>query len=208
MFGLMLVLVSANPVGAPPASAPQAVAATLQSCAMESGRWVCRYAVPDIEIVPIPDSNIVADAPASVLGDAPTVDTPPIDPPVVDAPPPTALPGRAALPTDAGVLTEREAGLVARCADAGWVSLCLPADRRAARALQEQEAAYLAVRREVTRLLGRDRCEAAVRAALDGGYLALARETRDYCAVPSDRAATEVGTSAPSNAQADEPGET
>ncbi len=206
MLGLMLVLLTAPAIEA----SPQAVSATLQSCAMEGGRWVCRYAVPDIEIVPIPDSNIVADAPAAVLGDAPSVDTVtpdgPIEPPVVDAPPPAPVTARAALPTDAGVLTEREAGLVARCADAGWVSLCLPADRRAARALQEQQTAYLAVRREVTRLLGRDRCEAAVRTALDGGYLALARETRDYCAAPTDEAA-EVEATAPATADADKPEE-
>ena len=184
MFGLMLVLFSATPAEAsPPVAAPQAVQATLQSCAMEGGRWVCRYAVPDIEIVPIPDSNIVADAPAVILGEAPSAEMP--VPPTVIAPGATVADPGPVAPIDAGVLTEREASLVRRCADAGWMSLCLPADRRAARELKDKETAYLAVRREVTRLLGDDRCDAAVRAALDGGYLALARETRDYCAAPA-----------------------
>ncbi len=184
MLGLMLALFVMPAAEA----APQAVQATLQSCSMEGGRWVCRYAVPDIEIVPIPGSDIVADAPASILGDAPTVDTPMPPTLMVPAPGSAIADSGPVRPIDAGVLTEREARLVARCADAGWMSLCLPDDRRAARSLKEKQDAYLAVRREVTRLLGRDRCEAAVRAALDGGYLALARETRDYCAGPEREA--------------------
>ncbi len=204
MLSLMLALLATAPASTTVAAPPQAVSATLQSCAMEGGRWVCRYAVPDIEIVPIPDSNIVANAPDSVLGDAPTVDGPGVERPLVDAPPPALVPARPALPVDAGVLTEREARLVDRCADAGWMSLCLPADRRAARSLQEEQTAYLAVRREVTRLLGRDRCEAAVRAALDAGYLALARETREYCAAPTDQSAA---LRTPPVAEADKPAE-
>jgi len=73
---------------------------------------------------------------------------------------------------------------------------------RAARSLRDKQDAYLAVRREVTRLLSEDRCDAAVKAALDGGYLALARETRDYCAAPTGGASS--GTAASSNAQADQ----
>lgn len=184
----------------------QAVSATLQSCAMEGGRWVCRYAVPDIEIVPIPDSNIVTDAPAAVLGAAPDAAsaagnppplTPPVSAPTVTEPAAPAVDRGPVRAIDAGVLTEREAQLVARCADAGWVSLCLPDDRRAARSLRDTQNAYLAVRREVTRLLGEDNCDAAVRTALDGGYLALARETRDYCAPTTPGVAT-ASAAAPS----------
>ncbi len=205
MLGLMLVLLTAPAVEA----SPQAVSATLQSCAMEGGRWVCRYAVPDIEIVPIPGSDIVANAPTSVLTGAPSADMP--IPPTIMVPAPGSAviePAAApALPIDAGVLTEREAGLVARCADAGWMSLCLPADRRAARELKDKEATYLAVRREVTSLLGRDRCEAAVRTALDGGYLALARETRDYCAAPAPNTAVEAQAASPAATSASKPAE-
>lgn len=187
---------------------PQAIQATLQSCAEENGRYVCRYAVPDIMIVPIQGSNIVADGPAVVLGagstpEAPSPETitavpsstvieraaPPVSAPVAPVTTAAAEPGPIQ-PIDAGVLTERESQLVSRCADAGWVSLCLPDDRRAARTLRDKQDAYLAVRREVTRLLGDDRCDAAVKAALDGGYLSLARETRDYCAAPTTTAAS------------------
>jgi hypothetical protein len=190
MIGLMFALLSG-----PTLVETQAVQATLQSCALENGRYVCRYAVPDIVIVPVPGTDIVADAPAVVLGSvsgpeaaspetlplAPAVTAPAtssVSPPV--APPVVADPGPIQ-PIDTGVLTEREAQLVSRCADAGWMSLCLPDDRRAARTLRDKQTAYLAVRREVTRLLSDDDCDAAVKAALDGGYLALARETRDYC---------------------------
>ena len=194
MISLMFALLSG-----PALVETQAVQATLQSCALENGRYVCRYAVPDIVIVPVPGTDIVADAPAVVLGSgsgpeaaspetlplAPAVTelaTPPVSPPV--APPVVADPGPIQ-PIDTGVLTEREAQLVSRCADAGWMSLCLPDDRRAARTLRDKQAAYLAVRREVTRLLSDDDCDAAVKAALDGGYMALARETRDYCRAPA-----------------------
>ena len=208
MISLMFALF-AGPLSAP---ADQAVQATLQSCAMEGGRWVCRYAVPDIEIVPIPGSDIVADAPAAVLGAAPTVEAPPPGtiPPAPTVTEPAGAPVAAPVdpgpvrPIDTGVLSEREARLVSRCADAGWVSLCLPDDRRAARSLRDKQDAYLAVRREVTRLLSEDDCDAAVKAALDGGYLALARETRDYCAAPTAGAAGPGSAAAQSNAEADE----
>lgn len=200
MIGLMFALLSG-----PALVEPQAVQATLQSCALEHGRYVCRYAVPDIVIVPVPGTDIVADAPAVVLGGGsgaeaaspetlpltPTVEepaAPPVSPSVT--PPVVAADPGPIQPIDTGVLTEREARLVSRCADAGWVSLCLPDDRRAARTLRDKQDAYLAVRREVTRLLGDDDCDAAVKAALDGGYLGLAREARDYCAPPARGLAT------------------
>lgn len=193
MISLMFALI-ASPMAV---SADQAVQATLQSCSMEGGRWVCRYAVPDIEIVPIPGSDIVANAPATILSIAPspesgTTHTSPVTVPATTTAPATtgATPPTTGVatvepgpirPIDAGVLTENEARLVSRCADAGWMSLCLPDDRRAARSLRDKQNAYLAVRRDVTRLLGENQCQAAVRTALDGGYLALARETREYC---------------------------
>lgn len=202
MFSLMFTLLA----GPMTLSEAQAVQASLQSCALENGRYVCRYAVPDILIVPVPGTNIVADAPATVLGSAPSVETVTVPPetliPVPTAPttsapvtPPASPPTAPAVeagpvrPIDSGVLTEREAQLVNRCADAGWMSLCLPDDRRAARTLRDRQDAYQAVRREVTRLLGQDDCDLAVKAALDGGYMGLARETRDYCAAPTTASA-------------------
>ena len=214
MISLMFALLAG-----PALVEPQAVQATLQSCALENGRYVCRYAVPDIVIVPVPGTDIVADAPAIVLGSgsgpvaaspetlppAPAVTepaAPAVSPPV--APPVVADPGPIQ-PIDTGVLTEREAQLVSRCADAGWMSLCLPDDRRAARSLRDKQIAYLAVRREVTRLLSDDNCDAAVKAALDGGYLALARETRDYCRAPAAASAgSDSAAMVPSSLEADE----
>ncbi|WP_298159231.1 hypothetical protein [Brevundimonas sp.] len=206
MIGLMFALLSG-----PALVEPQAVQATLQSCALEHGRYVCRYAVPDIVIVPVPGTDIVADAPATVLESGsgpeaaspetlpltPTVEEPAAPPvsPSVTSPLVAADPGPIR-PIDTGVLTEREARLVSRCADAGWVSLCLPDDRRAARTLRDKQDAYLAVRREVARLLGDDDCDAAVKAALDGGYLGLAREARDYCSAPATGSAETNGTEA------------
>lgn len=203
MISLMFTLLA----GPMPAAADQAVQATLQSCSMEGGRWVCRYAVPDIEIVPIPGSDIVTDAPAAILGatvNAPSPETLPSTTVTEPAGPPPAAPGDPGpvRPIDTGVLSERESRLVSRCADAGWISLCLPDDRRAARSLRDKQDAYLAVRREVTRLLSEDHCDAAVKAALDGGYLALARETRDYCAAPAGGASS--GTAASSTAETDQ----
>lgn len=209
MIGLIFALI-AGPAAVEAPVGAQAIQATLQSCEVENGRYVCRYAVPDIMIVPVPGTNIVADAPAVVLGgesdgtEAPSPETIPPAPttlvtdrpraPTVSAPAPAptttaAVDPGPVRPIDAGVLTEREAQLVARCADAGWMSLCLPDDRRAARTLRDKQEAYLAVRRDVTRLLGDDQCDAAVRTALDGGYLALARETRDYCTTPAGASA-------------------
>ena len=195
MISLMFALLAG------PTVESQAVQAEFQACALENGRYVCRYVVPDIVIVPVPGANITADAPAAVLGSAPSATeatgSPRLAVPAIplDAAPPVrptttgAVPVTTAVvdpgpirPIDTDVLTERETQLVARCADAGWVSLCMPDDRRAARTLRDKQTAYLAVRREVTRLLGEERCEAAVRSALDGGYLSLARETREYCA--------------------------
>ena len=190
----------------------QAVQATLQSCALESGRYVCRYAVPDIVIVPIPGSDIVTEAPAAILGAALTVEAPSPGtmPPAPTVTEPSAPPVAAPVDPgpvraiDTGVLSEREARLVSRCADAGWMSLCLPDDRRAARSLRDKQDAYLAVRREVTRRLSDDNCEAAVKAALDGGYLGLARETRDYCAAPTPGVATTSAAQSEAQVEADE----
>lgn len=181
MISLLLAAVISTPLAGP---APQAVQATLQSCAMEGGRWVCRYAVPDIEIVPLPGNDVVADAPAAILGvrgeGAPAAGEV-VTPPATVTVPAAAMPERRTVTLDAGILTERETRLVARCADAPWYAVCLPDDRRAARTLKEKEEAFLAVRATVTARLAAQDCDGAVKAALDGGYLDLASQARGFC---------------------------
>ncbi|HEV7229573.1 hypothetical protein [Brevundimonas sp.] len=127
--------------------------ATLQGCAMEDGRWVCRYQMPEI--------RVVEEAPTRLS--------------VVPAA------GGSGSPSDVGVLTDADRALVARCADAGWLSLCLPGDRRRARELREASTAYETVRREVTASLAQGRCDLAVTSALEAGHLNLAREARTFC---------------------------
>lgn len=127
--------------------------ATLQGCAMEDGRWVCRYQMPEI--------RVVEEAPTR-LSVVPTT-------------------GGAGSPSDVGVLTDADRTLVARCADASWLSLCLPGDRRRARELRDIATAYEAVRREVAASLAEGRCDAAVTRALEAGHLNLAREARSFC---------------------------
>jgi len=168
MFGLMLALIATTP-------APQAVQATLESCAMEQGRWVCRYQVPSIEIIPFTGPGPGSGVELTTRAGAEATTVP-------DAAPAETVPLADTVPSETGILTEREARLVARCADAGWVSLCLPDDRRAARSLRDRQVAYQTVQRSVTGLLAEDRCDDAIKAALDGGYLGLAREARDFCA--------------------------
>lgn len=132
----------------------QTVQATLRGCATENGRLVCTYAVPQ-------------EYEMSAQG---------------EAAPPAGADAARVFAADIGVLTDAEKRLVARCADAGWMALCLPNDRREARALKARADAYEQARLNVTRLLGQDRCEDAVRSALEGGHLNLARQAREFCA--------------------------
>lgn len=76
----------------------------------------------------------------------------------------------------------RQAKLVRRCADASWLSLCTPGDRKEAKAIQEANDARAKLRMEVTTLAAHNQCPQAVQAALEGGDLALATEIRDFCA--------------------------
>lgn len=79
---------------------------------------------------------------------------------------------------------QRQERLINRCADAPWYSLCLPEDRREARRLRDAALARTTLRGEVTQLLSENKCEDAVRTALAGGDMDLAREARDFCAKP------------------------
>lgn len=136
---------------------PQSVTA---SCSMTPEGYVCRFpAWP------------VADSAAAV-------------PPVVspgEARPAELIPTRT--PEEVAE-AQRQERLINRCADAPWYSLCLPEDRREARRLRDAAQARTALRGEVTRLLSDNNCDEAVRAALTGGDMDLAREARAFCAQP------------------------
>lgn len=186
MIELAIALLIAGQSGgsAPSAGASdQAVKANLDSCAMEQGRWVCRYTVPDVEIIPFVGSPSEAD-PGPSEGDVAPPTLAPREVPV--QPVQTAATATVAAPTlvEPSILTPEETRLMNRCAEAGVFSLCLPDDRRQARAFRERQTAYDATRRTVTGLIAEDRCDAAVRAALDGGYLALASQVRAFCTAP------------------------
>lgn len=160
--------------------------AALEGCVMEGGRWVCRYTMPALEIVPTPGSGaaqVYTNATVAPSGPPATAGAPPSV--VIPAPGPTIPAPVTTVPetmVDPGVLNDREQRLVSRCADAGWASLCLPAERREARTLRDRQTAYQAVRLQVTSLMSQNQCDAAVRTALQTGNLGLAREARDFCA--------------------------
>ena len=85
-----------------------------------------------------------------------------------------------------------ESRLIRRCAEASWLSLCTPGERRQARLLRDAADRREALRRAVTGLLSEQQCDAAVRAALRGGDMALAREARAFCAAaPPDNPDTD-----------------
>ncbi len=133
--------------------------ATLQSCVLEADGWVCRYRAPEAIYRLQPVTPLPAPAPGPPAA-------PPPEPPRVSA--------------DAEAA--RQARLISRCADAHWLSLCTPDDRREAKALQARAAAREALRREVASLVAKDQCPEAVKVALEGGDFDLAREIRAFCA--------------------------
>ncbi|MFZ4604754.1 MAG: hypothetical protein ACOYM5_00725 [Caulobacter sp.] len=157
MIALLLAL------AAEPAAAESQ--ATLQSCDMTPGGWVCHYQMPSVTLLVSPD------------GKAPVTTTPtaPATPPAATLPvvPPVSEVEKAE--------AARQARLVANCADAKWLSLCLPADRREARRLRDEMSVRAALRTRVTGLLSEAKCDEAVKTALAGGDLPLAREARDFC---------------------------
>lgn len=164
MIALLLALAAAP--GAPAEAGPQEGQATLQSCEMTPGGWICHYKMPPVTLVGTPDTT-----PPGTVAPPPITVTPP--PPPMPAVAPVSEPDRAE--------AARQARLIARCADADWKSLCLPGQRREARALKEAALVKAALRSRVTGLLGGNKCAEAVKAALDGGDLDLAREARAFC---------------------------
>jgi hypothetical protein len=146
--------------------------ATLQSCEMSGGGWVCHYKMPPITLIGTPDTT-------PPTGVAPPTTAAVAQPSAVDVP--EAQDGTDARTAAESAEAARKARLVARCADAGWLSLCLPGDRLEARRLKAEFEASAALRGKVTALLSEKRCDEAVATALTGGDLALARDARDFC---------------------------
>jgi hypothetical protein len=157
MLAIALTLLALSPqvtTQTPPQTPPTGARATLESCLFEDGRWVCRYQMPDITVVPAgPDGATGAVAAA--------------------APP--------AVPVDSPALSAAEEDLVLRCAEASWLSLCTPAQRRTARSLQARAEAEAALRRTVGARLAAGDCDGAERLALEAGRLGLAAEARRLC---------------------------
>ena len=151
MIALLLALAGAAP--------PEGEHATLQSCEMTASGWVCHYTIPAVTLLGS------ANSPPSQVVLTPTI------------PPPR--PATVAAPDKAEAA--RQARLIANCADAGWMSLCLPKDRREARRLKAEAAANSTLRARVTHLLSENKCSEAVKIALVAGDMALAREAREFC---------------------------
>lgn len=133
--------------------------ATLQSCVFEAEGWVCRYRVP--EAIYRPEATVQQPAQTAVA--------------------PRSAPAATSAPAP-DVEAIRQSRLISRCAEASWLSLCTPDDRREAKALKAQAEARAALRLEVTTLAAKDQCPDAIRTALEGGDLDLAREIRAFCA--------------------------
>jgi hypothetical protein len=165
MISLLLALSLGQVPDAAPAS--QEARATLQSCEMTSSGWVCNYQMPAVILRGAPPGAVVM-----------------TDPPAISVPVPPSVPTLAPPVEINSAEANRQARLIARCADASWLSLCLPDDRREARILRDAAVARAALRGEVTRLLSENRCDEAVRAALAGGDMTLAWEVRNlnFCA--------------------------
>lgn len=159
------------------ASQPQA--ATLEGCEFVEQRWICRYRLPEVQLLTSPPTtpSTVATAPATTIPLSPVT---------------TA----AVISTDPGVLSEAEISLVARCAESNWMALCLPSQRVEARRLRDQAQAYESARLRIGTLLSENDCEAARVHALSGGYLGLAREVQSLCAETT--ATTETTVEPPS----------
>ncbi|MDP3801710.1 hypothetical protein [Brevundimonas sp.] len=165
----MILLLLALGLGQAPDAAPasQEARATLQSCEMTPAGWVCNYQMPAVILRGAPPGSVVM-----------------TDPPAITVPVPPTVPTLAPPIEISSAEADRQARLIARCADASWFSLCLPDDRREARALRDAANARAALRADVSRLLSEDRCDEAIRAALAGGDMALAVEVRNqnFCA--------------------------
>lgn len=153
---------------------PEEAKATLQSCQMTDKGWVCHYQIPSTTII----------RPLEGAGEEPAVAAAPSLPltPAPAEPAAAKPPAPAAAPHDDAAEASRQTRLIARCADAKWYSPCLPGERTEARMLRDAAHNATALRGKVTTLLSEQRCDEAIKAALEGGDLPLAREARAFCA--------------------------
>ena len=142
-------------------------------CETTPAGWVCK----------MPAMILRPSAPGSVVM---------TDPPAISVPVPPTVPTLVPPVEISSAEADRQARLIARCADASWLSLCLPDDRREARILRDAALARAALRGEVTRLLSENRCDEAVRASLAGGDMNLAREAQSLNICAAGPAAAEV----------------
>lgn len=158
MISLLLALsVGQVPDAAPASQEPQEVRVP---CEATPAGWVCK--MPSVILRGAPPGSLVI-----------------TDPPALSAPVPP-VPGP---PTEiSSAEADRQARLIARCADASWYSLCLPGDRREARILRDAANARAELRGQVMQLLSENKCDEAVRAALAGADMTLAWEVRNFCA--------------------------
>lgn len=75
----------------------------------------------------------------------------------------------------------RDDRLIRQCAERSFWFICSGREREEARALGDARAARDSLRQDVMQLLAADDCPSAIRAALNGGDMDLAREARDFC---------------------------
>jgi len=176
MISLLFALGLGQVPDAAPTS-PQEARATLQSCQMTADGWVCNYQMPAVILRGAPPGAVVMTDPSAI-----SVPVPPTVPALV---PPVEVSSAEA---------DRQARLIARCADASWLSLCLPDDRREARALRDAAAARAALRREVFQLLSENRCDDAMRMALASADMALVWEVRNLNVCASGPATAEIAS--------------
>ena len=163
MISLLLAIgLGQVPDSSPASQEPAQVRAPLQSCESTPEGWVCNYQMPAVILRGVPPGTVVL-----------------TEPPLISVPvPPTVSPSGPPVEVTSAE-ADRQARLIARCADASWLSLCLPDDRREARALRDAAVARAALRREVYQMLSENRCDDAMRTALAGADMALIREVRD-----------------------------
>ena len=124
----------------------------VQTCGEELGKWVCRTPAP-----------LDYGSPQRATRDGLAAG---------------AALGAAMRPRSAD---ERNAMLRQCARTRWWETLCTSAEEREGRALLEADARTATLRQSVLDHLSEGRCEEAIRAALSGGDLSLAREARDFC---------------------------
>lgn len=175
MISLLLALGLGQVPDVPPASPARQVRAPLQSCEPTPEGWVCNYQMPAVILRGVPPGTVVLTEPPPVSEPAPPTVSPPG--------PPVEISSAEA---------DRQARLIARCADASWLSFCLPDDRREARILRDAAVARAALRREVYQLLSENRCDEAMRTALASADMALVWEVRNLNVCASGPATAEL----------------